>query len=267
MLGPVLSWLLNRLCGAKFSDAHWGMRGFIRETIERMELRTSGMELASEMILQAARANLRTTELPIPYRARKGQSKLHTYSDGWRHLRFMLLYSPTQLFAIPGTASFVFGLIMLLALVWGKVQIGELSFDIHYMVVGSLLTLLGFQILALGMYGRMYAYSIGVLRDDPLISWAKCHLTLERGLAAGSGIVAIGIGLLAWILATWVSGGFGFPSSGPLLRPALLGLTLVLIGTQTIFSAFFTSLLAMKLDKFDEPQETVLVRELSGASR
>jgi glycosyltransferase involved in cell wall biosynthesis len=102
---PILSWLLNRLTGAKFSDAHCGMRGFIREAVEKMELRTSGMELASEMILQAARANIRTAELPISYRARKGESKLHTFSDGWRHLRFMLLYSPTHLFALPGVAS------------------------------------------------------------------------------------------------------------------------------------------------------------------
>jgi glycosyltransferase involved in cell wall biosynthesis len=264
---PILSWLLNRLSGVKFSDAHCGMRGFIREAIEKMELRTSGMELASEMILQAARANLRTAELPIPYRARKGTSKLHTFSDGWRHLRFMLLYSPTHLFAIPGAALLVVGLIILLALVWGRVEIGEISFDIHYMVVGSLLTLLGFQVLALGAYGRMHAFSIGILRDDPLIFWAKRHLTLERGLMVGLGIVAMGMGLLMWILATWVSGGFSFQSTGNLLRPALLGLILVLIGTQTIFSAFFTSLLAMKFDKCDEQQEIALVREPSGANR
>ena len=260
---PILSWLLNRLSGAKFSDAHCGMRGFVRESIGKMELRTAGMELASEIILQAARARLRTAEVPIPYRARKGASKLHTFSDGWRHLRFMLLYSPTHLFAIPGVASLTVGLIMLLALVWGRVQIGGIPFDIHYMVVGSLLTLLGFQVLALGMYGRMYAYSIGILKDDPLILWAKRHLTLERGLIVGLSTTGIGVGLLVWILATWISEGFGFPSSGPLLRPALLGLTLVLVGTQTIFSAFFTSLLALK---FDEQHQTVLVRELSGVS-
>jgi glycosyltransferase involved in cell wall biosynthesis len=264
---PVLSWLLNRFSGAKFSDAHCGMRGFTREAVETMELRTSGMELASEMILQAARANLRMAELPIPYRARTGSSKLHTFSDGWRHLRFMLLYSPTHLFAIPGVASLAAGLIMLLTLVWGRVEIGQISFDIHYMVVGSLLTLLGFQVLALGVYGRMYAYSIGILRDDPLLFWAKHHLTLERGLVVGFGASAMGTGLLVWILSTWVFGGLSFQSTGSLLRPALLGLTLVLIGTQTIFGAFFTSLLAMKFDKFDEQQETVLVQEMLGASR
>jgi hypothetical protein len=221
------------------------------------------MELASEMILQAARAKLCTAEVPIPYRARKGESKLHTFSDGWRHLRFMLLYSPTHLFVIPGAASLAVGFIMLLVLVWGRVQIDGISFGIHYMVVGSLLTLLGFQVLALGVYGRMYAYSIGISKDDPLILWAKRHLTLERGLIVGLGTSGIGAGLLVWILATWISAGFGFPSSEPLLRPALLGLTLVLVGTQTIFSAFFCSLLALK---FDDQHQTGLVRELSGVS-
>jgi hypothetical protein len=124
------------------------------------------------------------------------------------------------------------------------------------MVVGGLLTLLGFQVLTLGAYGRMYAYSIGIFRDDPLISWAKRHLTLERGLMMGLGIGAMGMGFLVWILATWVSQGFSFQSTGNLLRPALLGLILVLIGTQTIFSAFFASLLAMKFDECDEQQET-----------
>jgi hypothetical protein len=155
---------------------------------------------------------------------------------------------------------------MLLTLVWGRVQIGEMSFDIHYMVVGSLLTLLGFQILALGMYGRMYAYSIGILRNDPLIFWAKPRLTLERGLLVGSGIAAVGIGLLAWILASWVSGAFGSHPSGTFLRPALLGLTLMLIGTQTIFSSFFISLLAMKFEKSNERRETGLAREMPGVS-
>jgi hypothetical protein len=260
---PILNWLLNRLSGAKFSDAHCGMRGFVREAIGKMELRTSGMELASEMILQAARARLRTAEVPIPYRARKGTSKLHTFSDGWRHLPFMLLYSPTHLFAIPGVASLAVGLIMLLALVWGRVQIGGISFDIPYMLVGSLLTLLGFQVLALGAYGRMYAHSIGILKDDSLISWAKRHLSLERGLMAGAAIAIIGTVLLVWILITWASVGFGFQSTGSLLRPALLGVTLALIGIQTIFSASFLSLLAMKSDRSDEQHQTVLVRELS----
>ena len=151
---PFLTWALNRFSGSKFSDAHCGMRGFSREAIDKMGLRTGGMELASEIILQAARADLKVAELPVPYRARAGESKLRTFADGWRHLRLMLLYSPTHVFVVPGTALLVAALIMLLALVWGRLNIGSLSFDIHYMVVGSILAILGFQVAALGLQGE-----------------------------------------------------------------------------------------------------------------
>ena len=244
---PILSWMLNRLSGVKFSDAHCGMRGFTREAIQKMDLRTSGMELASEMILQSARADLRTRELPVPYRVRKGSSKLRTFSDGWRHLRFMLLYSPTHLFLIPGVVMLAVGLAVLLSLVWGQVNIGGLYFDMHYMVLGSMLAILGFQVATLGIYGRMYALSIGILKSDRFISWASRHLTLERGLVGGAVVLLVGLGLLSWILAKWVSQDFDFQSR-TMIRPAILGMTLVVTGTQLMFSSFFLSLLAIKWD-------------------
>jgi hypothetical protein len=246
---PILSWVLNKLGGTKLSDAHCGMRGFTRSAMEKMELRTSGMEFASEMILQAARANLRIAELPIPYRQREGTSKLRTFSDGWRHLRFMLLYSPKHLFAIPGALSLIIGLAMLLILVWGRVQIGSMSFDIHYMVVGSLLALLGFQVLATGIFGLTYANLVGIIRDDYLVSWGKRHLTLERGLLLGSCLVAMGLGVLTWILISWLERGFGTQPTGTFLRPALLGMTLLSLGAQTIFGSFFLSLMVMPEDR------------------
>lgn len=245
---PLLTWLLNRLSGARLSDAHCGMRAFTREAVRKMELHASGMELASEMILQAARIGLRTSELPISYHARRGVSKLRTVSDGWRHLRFMLLYSPTYLFVVPGAAALVVGLAMLLTLAWGRIHIWRLYFDIHFMIIGSLLTILGFYVAMLGIYARTYALSIGVLQKDPLILWGKRHLTLEKGIMAGGLTMSIGLGLLFWILITWISRGFGFQGMN-YLRPALLGLTLVVTGVQVIFSSFFLSLLMMRLDK------------------
>jgi glycosyltransferase involved in cell wall biosynthesis len=242
---PILSWILNRLCESKLSDAHCGMRGFSRDAVEKMGLRTPGMEFASEIILQAARTNLKIAELPIPYRTREGKSKLRTFRDGWRHLRFMLLYSPSHLFLLPGIAGFSIGFLMLLGLVWGGVQVGGVLFDIHYMVAGSLVALLGYQLLALGVYGRAYATSVGILKKDGLLEWGRRYLTLERGLAVGGAVTAIGAGILTWILMTWVIDDFSF-KAGPHIRPALLGLTLVLIGVQTMFSAFFLSLLTME---------------------
>ena len=244
---PFLTWALNRFSGSKFSDAHCGMRGFSREAIDKMGLRTGGMELASEIILQAARADLKVAELPVPYRARAGESKLRTFADGWRHLRFMLLYSPTHVFVVPGTALLVAGLIMLLALVWGRLNIGSLSFDIHYMVVGSILAILGFQVAALGLQARMYALSIGMANVDDLVLVGMRHLTLERGLAAGGAILLAGLGVLSWIVASWVGRDFSFDPTN-MLRPALLGLTLVVIGAQAIFTSFFAGLLAIGME-------------------
>ena len=246
---PILGWLLNRLSGAKFSDAHCGMRGFTRQAVEKMELRTPGMEFAFEMILRASRAGLRMCELPVPLRTRKGTSKLRTFYDGWRYLRFMLLYSPTYLFFIPGIVLLAVGTAMLLALVWGRIEFWGLYFDIHYMVVGSLLAILGFQVAALGVYGRMYALSIGLPNRDRFILWGMRYLTLERGLIGGSAALFTGFGLLLWILARWISRDFGFFESYGMLRPALLGMTLVVIGVQTIFSSFFLSLLSMRFEK------------------
>ena len=244
---PILTWALNRFSGSRFSDAHCGMRGFSREAIDKMGLRTSGMELASEIILQAVRADLTTTELPIPYRARAGESKLRTFTDGWRHLRFMLLYSPTHLFLVPGAVLSTAGVILLLALVWGRLDIGVVSFDIHYMVVGSILAILGFQLVALGLQARVFALSIGLVNVDSLISTGRRHLTLERGLVLGGVILAAGLGVLSWIVASWVARDFSFDPTN-MLRPALLGLTLVVIGAQAIFTSFFTGLLAIGLE-------------------
>lgn len=243
---PLLTWMLNRLSGARFSDAHCGMRAFTRDAVKRMSLASPGMEFASEMIFRAARTGLRSCELPIPYRPRKGESKLRTFSDGWRHIRFMLLWSPTHLFFIPGAAMLATGMLVLLALVWGKLQIAGQTFDMHYMVIGSLLAILGFQVAALGVYGRTLALSMGILHNDPLIRWGQRHLTLEKGLLAGALATAGGLSLLLWIVMRWVQLDFSFDATN-VWRPALFGLTLVVIGAQTVFSSFFLSLLGMRI--------------------
>lgn len=243
---PVLTWILNRLSGANFSDAHCGMRGFTKEAALKMGLTSPGMEFASEMILQSSRAELKTTEMPIRYRTRKGESKLRTFSDGWRHIRFMLLQSPTHLFIAPGVFLLVIGMAMMLALVGGKLEVAGLSFDIHYMVVGSILAVLGFQIASLGLSARIYALSIGLFRRDALITKGMNILSLEKGILLGSLTAGAGLAILASILIRWLMWGF---DSGGMLRPSLLAMTLVVIGVQAVFSSFFLSLLSMKLSR------------------
>jgi hypothetical protein len=244
---PLLTWTLNLLSGAKFSDAHCGMRGFTREAAMRMGLNSSGMEFASEMILQATRSELRTAEIPIPYRLRKGESKLRTFADGWRHIRFMLLHCPTPLFVVPGAALSIVGMIVMLALVGGRLDIGSFSFDIHYMVVGSILSILGFQIVSLGISARLYALSIGILKRDDLISWGLRFLKLERGLMIGSIVAGAGFGILFGILVQWLV--WGFNNSGGMMGASILGMTLFVIGIQIIFGSFFNSLLSMRFPR------------------
>jgi hypothetical protein len=244
---PALTWVLNFLSGTKFSDAHCGMRGFSREAVQKMGLRSPGMEFASEMILQASRSNLRTYELPVPYRIRKGDSKLRTFSDGWRHIRFMLLQCPTHLFVAPGTALLAAGLLITLALVGGRLDIAGASFDLHYMVVGSVLAILGYQLAGLGISARVYSLSIGIMRKDKLIDWALGKLSLERGLLIGAGVAGAGVAVLLFVVYQWINMGFGFNDAG-MMRPAILGMTLLVLGAQTVFGAFFLSLLSMKVN-------------------
>lgn len=141
---PVLSGILNLFFRTGIGDAHCGMRAFTRSAYERMHLQTTGMEFASEMIINASKAGLRMTEIPITYYPRRTRSKLNSLSDGWRHLRFMLLYSPTWLFLFPGSILFGLGILILLLLLPGPFLIAGHAYDIHFMVLGSMLALLGF---------------------------------------------------------------------------------------------------------------------------
>ena len=140
---PLLSATLNLFYRTRISDTHSGFRAFRRDAYERLDLRTTGMEFASEMLIVAARARWRIAEVPIAYRARGGESKLRTFRDGWRHLRLLLLYSPRHLFTLPGWLMSVTGLFILLALVRGPLTIVGRFFDFHFMFVGSLLATLG----------------------------------------------------------------------------------------------------------------------------
>lgn len=241
---PILTWFVNVVCGSRVSDAHCGMRAFSRRALEAMYLRTGGMEFASEMIIRAARAGLRISEVPITYRARTGSSKLRTVPDGWRHLRFILLYSPTYLFLGPGVAMLGLGLLILLALVWGPVTVAGLFFDFHYMVVGTLLALLGVQVVSLGLSARVYAVTHGMVQEDGVLRALAAHFRLETGLLLGMSILTPGMAILLWILFRWVTEGFGL-SEGILIRPALLGMTLVAAGVQVLFASFFVSLLSI----------------------
>lgn len=241
---PLLSFLLNLLFKAGISDAHCGMRAFTREALEKMNLGTPGMEFASEMIIEATRKGLRIVEIPIEYRPRvAGQPKMSSLKDGWRHLRFMLLYSPTALFLLPGSLLLLSGLILVALLVRGPMRFGNFGLDIHPMILGNLLVILGFQILALGIFAKVYASISGLVEPDRVTRFFLRYDILEYELLLGSLLFLLGFLIDLDIALKWVRSGFGELAE---LRTAILGSTLAAVGVQLIFLALFMSILLLK---------------------
>ncbi|MBI3761443.1 MAG: glycosyltransferase family 2 protein [Chloroflexi bacterium] len=236
---PILTGLLNLLFGLRASDAHTGLRAFTREAYDRLNLRTTGMEFASEMIIAAGQAGLKVAEVPITYYPRAGESKLRSFRDGWRHLRYMLLRSPTHLFLLPGVLLMVLGWLPLIALAGGPIVVGSYFIDFHYMIVGSALALLGLQLLLLGLSAKTYLAARGLERPDPWLAWLRSRFSLERGLLIGLILLAAGLGLGAKIVVVWAEHHFENIFE---LRTGLIALTLSVSGTQLIFSSSFLSL-------------------------
>lgn len=241
---PLLSGVLNLLFHAGVSDAHCGMRAFTKDGYRRMQLQTTGMEFASEMVIKAALGGLRVTEIPITLHpdGRSRPPHLRSFRDGWRHLRFMLLFSPSYLFLIPGGLSMLIGLIPLILLGFGPVVIGGLHFDVHYMVVGSLLTILGFQIVTTGLFAKTYSHAARLYAPDRTLKVLMRLFNLERGLVVGMVLFLAGFAIDIRILMQWLASGMG---SLDAVRPAIQASTLMIIGAQTIFSSFFLSMLAL----------------------
>ena len=203
------------------------------------------MEYASEMVVKAGLYGLKTIEVPTTLSpdGRSRASHLRTWSDGWRHLRFLLLFSPRWLFLIPGTLMFGLGLFFLLALARGPISVAGLHFDIHYMVLGSLLSLIGYQTCVTGVFATVYSVSDNFVRKSITLNILTRYFNLEKGLLLGGAVSLVGLGLNLYILIHWIQNNFGTLN---LLREAIIAMTLMVIGIQTIFSSFFISLLSIQ---------------------
>jgi glycosyltransferase involved in cell wall biosynthesis len=239
---PVLTGLLNLLFGVKVSDAHCGMRALRREALEPLDLHATGMEFASEMVFKAYRRGLTVSELPIDYFPRTGESKLNRVGDAWRHIRFMLLYSPSWLFFLPGAALVTLGLIGMIVLAGGPVDVLGRRWQIHTMLALVALTLIGAQLVQLWVFARTYARVRFGERDVLFDRFAR-HATLERGLLAGGVMFLAGCAILASIFASWAAGGFGALSHE---YPTALAFTLVGLGVQVVFGSFFLGILTLR---------------------
>src|SRR4051794_38640094 len=204
---PVLTGVLNLFYRTGVKDAHCGMRALRRDVLPRLDLRTTGMEFASEMVIRASKEDLAIGQLPIDYHPREGEPTLPRFRDGWRHLRFLLVHTPTHLFSVPGAVLTVLG-VLIMSAVLAHVSIFGRSWDVHTMTGGSLLTIVGTQVLALGLCAR--AYGVYILGErDPWFERMRSRLKLEHGLLAGAAIVLAGFVIGGVIVGHWIASGGG----------------------------------------------------------
>ena len=240
---PVLTGILNLFFRTGISDAHCGMRGLRKEALERLDLRTTGMEFASEMVIRASKENLNIVEIPIELHPRGGgEAQLNTWGDGWRHLRFLLIHSPTYLFAVPGLAMIVVGLLTISALGLGGVELLGRRWDIHVTIAAAMLTIIGSQLIHLSLSARAYGvYFMG--EHDPLFDRLRGKVRLEHGLLLGGAISLTGFTIGLVIVIQWIDRGFGALGEEQL---AIFSLTLAVLGVQIIFSSFFLSILGLR---------------------
>jgi glycosyltransferase involved in cell wall biosynthesis len=238
---PVLSGVLNLFFRTGIRDAHCGMRALRRDVLPVLDLRATGMEFASEMVIRASKEGLAITEFPIEYRPRSGQSKLSSFRDGWRHLRFLLVHSPTYLFIVPGLVITLLGALIALT-VLAQIDILGRSWDLHAMIGGSLFMIVGTQVLALGLCAHAYGtYFMG--EKDPWFDRMRARFRLEHGLMLGGALALLGCVIAAAIVVTWIDRGFGALSEE---RLAVAAATLMIVGIQIFFSSFLLSILGLR---------------------
>ena len=238
---PFLTGILNLFFRTGVKDAHCGMRAVRRDVLPRLDMRTTGMEFASEMVIRAAQEELDIRQVPIEYRPRTGESKLKSFRDGWRHLRFLLVHSPTHLFIIPGAAMALFGSLIALTVLTHMAVLGR-EWDTHAIIGGGLLMVVGTQVLALGLCAHAYGtYFMGA--RDAWFDRMRARFRLEHGLLLGAGVLAAGLMIGGVVVATWFDRGLGSLAEE---RLAVVGATLTIVGIQIFFSSFLISIMGLR---------------------
>ena len=245
---PVLSWLGRLFFGGRVGDFHCGMRGFTREAFDRMELHTAGMEFASEMVVRASLLKLRIDEVPVVLHpaGRSRAPHLRTWRDGWRHLRFLLVYSPRWLFLTPGLTLFVLGAAVSLWLLPGPRHVGALGLDIHTLLIASMASLVGYQLVVFAVFTKVFAVREGFHPVTPGYSRLFRYFNLEVGLLAGLLMTVVGVAALVAATLYWGNRGFGSLDPRVTMRVAIPAVMLIAAGTQTIFASFFLSILGIR---------------------
>jgi glycosyltransferase involved in cell wall biosynthesis len=247
---PGLTALLNTMFHAGIGDGYCGMRGFSRNLYDRLDLRSSGMEFALEMVIKSAQIGARIAEIPIVlWPDKRGRAPhLKSFRDGWRSLRFMLLYAPNWLFLLPGATLMLAGLFLVFWLLPGTRQISpHVGLDVHTMIFGVIFTLLGAQILSIGAFAKVFSYAERFDRRSVSLRRVLKRVTLEAGLALGGSLFLMGFAGCAWVTWQWASSGFGELHQ---IRQVLFWSMWLFLGLQIIFAAFFLSMLGISRETF-----------------
>lgn len=244
---PILTSIGKFFFGSNLSDFHCGLRAFRRGAFVKMALRTTGMEFASEMIIKATLLKMKISEVPITlYKDGRGRPPhLRTWRDGWRHLRFMLLYSPRWLFLVPGITLLLLGILLGIPLLLGPIKVGVVAFDTNTLLILTMCILIGFQLLTFAVLAKVFAISEGFLPSDYRIAKMFKIVKLETGIIVGFVFAVVGFGLLAIETLSWKNHNFGPISYPESLRMVIPGITCLTLGVQIVFSSFLLSILAM----------------------
>lgn len=238
---PLLSGILRLFFKIKVHDAHCGMRAITKKALKKLDLGTAGMEFASEMVIMAGKNGLKIKELPIDYFKRQGNSSLRSFPDGWRHLRFMLLYSPLYLFFLPGLFLFLIGTGLMTWLYFTSPVIFGIKIYFHPMFLAALLMVVGYQLISFALFAKTYA--ITHLKDKPVLDKLYRHITIEKASLIGIFMALIGVIIYSKIYVGWVKSDF---SSLDQVKNSIVAMTLIIMGIQTIFSSFMLSILGIK---------------------
>jgi glycosyltransferase involved in cell wall biosynthesis len=250
---PVLSFVGRLFFRTGIGDFHCGLRAFTTDAYRRMDLRTTGMELASEIVIKSVLFGLRVEEVPTVLRkdGRDRPPHLRPWRDGWRHLRFMLLFSPRWLFWYPGIVLMALGLILGGALLQGPLPLGRITLDVHTLLFAAVAVLIGFQATSFAVLSKFVATRAGLRRPEAgFEDWFR-HLTLESGLVTGGVLVAAGLGLSLGAVSIWGGQGFGQLQPAETLRWVIPGALCLVLGCQMILTSFFLGVL--RLDTGPDP--------------
>ena len=248
---PVLSFLAKLFFKAHINDFHCGLRGFTNDAYKKLKLTTTGMEFASEMIVKAHLLNLKIGEVPtILYKdGRSRKPHLKTWSDGWRHLRFLLLYSPKWLFLLPGILMMILGFTVSSALIYQPIEIKKIVFDVHTLLYSSSLFLIGFQFLVFYGLTKVYAVTHYLLPKSDRFDLIFKFISLEKGLILGFALTLLGFGISIYGVSLWSNQHFGVLDVRATFRILIPAVTTIIIGVQIILFSFFFSILGLSYEK------------------